>query len=114
MQTNVTLHLQGNCEMHGIYIKIHSIQISPVKDIQTCIHGIYTIIVRLDICYSFHYLLLCLLLFLIMHIKNRILMKSHDTISYFHYEQKPTCHFEHYDFSKNKRKHNFFQIVFYE
>lgn len=41
-------------------------------------------------------------------------MKSHDTISYFHYEQKPTCHFEHYDFSKNKRKHNFFQIVFYE
>lgn len=41
-------------------------------------------------------------------------MKSHDTISYFHYEQKPTCHFEHYDFSKNKRKHNFFQIVFYD
>lgn len=36
-------------------------------------------------------------------------MKSHDTISYFQYEQKPTCHFEHYDFSKNKRKHNFFQ-----
>lgn len=33
----------GNCEMHGIYIKIHSIQISPVKDIQTCIHGMYTI-----------------------------------------------------------------------
>lgn len=68
-------------------------------------HVHHSIIVRLDICYSFHYLLL----FLIMHIKNRILMKSHDTISYFQYEQKPTCHFEHYDFSKNKRKHNFFQ-----